>query len=458
MKITPDLLRSFSSSNHPEGEKISHIMAAALNAVEPFEAVSRSLHLDGRFLIAANLTYDLSKFKRIVLVGAGKAAVPMAASVSQIFGASITSGLVITKQGYTQTDNFILQNIRILEAGHPLPDQRGVLGSHKIIQLLKSAQSEDLILCLISGGGSALMTAPMPGIQLEEVQILTSRLLACGATIDEINTIRKHIDQVKGGGLVAQAGQAHWITLILSDVIGDPLDLIASGPTAPDASTYEDAFKILKQYELLDQVPGSIISHLKQGIQTQIPETLKPGHSAFDRVNNMIVGNNYLAADAALREASSFGYHTLLLTTSLQGEASQAGKFIAAIAQQITRSNQPISRPACLILGGETTVTLHGKGCGGRNQELALGAVNPIAGLENIFLITLATDGGDGPTDAAGAVVTGQTLARALSLGIHPNDYLTRNDSYHFFQALDDLLKPGPTLTNVGDLAFLFAC
>jgi glycerate 2-kinase len=245
--------------------------------------------------------------------------------------------------------------------------------------------------------------------------------------------------------------------LILSDVIGDPIDRIASGPTAPDPSTYEDAFEIIERYQLLETTPASILSHLKQGIQKHIPETLKPADPIFNHVCNLIVGNNSLAAAASLTEAEKIGYRTLLLSTSIQGEASQVGQLFGAIAQQIALSGQPVSRPACIIAGGETTVTINGKGLGGRNQEVALGAVLPLARLNDILLITLATDGGDGPTDAAGAVVSGHTLDRALNLGLNPRNFLVRNDSYHFFEPLGDLLLPGPTLTNVGDLTYLFA-
>jgi len=457
MRIKPEQLRSFSTANHPEGDRILRVLAAGLNAVDPYEAVKRNLALNRNILNARNRSYVLKNYKRIILVGAGKAAVPMTIAATELFGDLITSGIVITKRGHSHSEFHLPSRILILEGGHPLPDQQGVLASQKIIQLLANTQSDDLVLFLLSGGGSALLTSPQAGITLLEVQALTAQLLACGATIDELNTVRKHIDLVKGGGLVANAGPSDWLSLILSDVIGDPLDRIASGPTAPDPSTYEDAYNILEKYKLLSQTPEAVITHLKQGMKKQIPETPKPGDPVFNRVNNLIVGNNSLAAEAAIREATRLGFHTMLLTTSIQGEASQVGIFLAAVAQQIYRSNQPIPRPACLIAGGETTVTIRGEGSGGRNQELALGAVNQMAGLENSFIISLATDGGDGPTDAAGAVVTGDTLTRALSMGNHPSDYLARNDSYHFFNALEDLLKPGPTLTNVGDLTFVFA-
>lgn len=436
---------------------ITEIMSAALNAVDPYEAVSCHLHRQGNNLLIGDRLYSLNNFKRIFLIGAGKASVPMAEAAIKTIGELITSGVIITKRGHLQHGVSFPSNIEIVQAGHPLPDEDGIEASWRIIQLLRKTSSTDLVICLISGGGSALMTYPKPGISPQEIQELTSNLLACGATIEEINTLRKHIDQVKGGGLVAQAPSAQWVSLILSDVIGDPLDRIASGPTAPDPSTYQDAFEVLEKYHLREKTPGTIINHLWQGIRGQIPETLKPESPVFEHVNNLIVGNNFLAAEAALHQAKKFSLNTLLLTTSAQGEASQIGIFLASIVQQIERSNQPLPRPACVVVGGETTVKLHGTGLGGRNQELALGAVSQMAGLKDTFLISLATDGGDGPTDAAGAVVTGETLSRSLILGMNSAVYLKNNDSYHFFSALDDLLKPGPTLTNVGDLIFLFA-
>lgn len=436
---------------------MARIMAAGLNAVDPYLAVTHFLHREKDVLFAGTQTIDLSKFNRIFIIGVGKAAVPMTSAIEEIIGDLVTEGVVVTKTGHTKAAHSLSPKLAIVEAGHPLPDQQSVAGAQQALDLLSKARSDDLIFCSISGGGSALMTSPQPGITLEEMQSLTSHLLACGATIDEINTIRKHIDQVKGGGLLMQAGSSQWVSLILSDVIGDPIDRIASGPTAPDPSTYADAYKIIERYQLLDQAPASIITHLNRGLHKHISETLKPGNPIFNQVNNLIVGNNTIAAAASLHEAEQSGFNSLLLSTSIQGEASQVGLLFGAIAQQVARTNQPVPRPACIISGGETTVTLRGKGHGGRNQEVALGAVLPFAGLENIFLITLATDGGDGPTDAAGAVVSGETLGRAFRLGFNPREFLNRNDSYHFFNSLNDLLKPGSTLTNVGDLTYLFA-
>jgi glycerate 2-kinase len=457
MPISLASLQTYTLANHPAGKDLTRIMAAGLNAVDPYQVITHFLHREKEVLFAGNQTIDLNKINRVFIIGVGKAAVPMTSAIEKIIGNSPSKGVVITKKGYSNVNFSLSQRVSIVEAGHPLPDQESIRGAQQIINLLSEARPDDLILCNISGGGSAMMTFPKPGISLDEIQTLTTQLLACGATIDEINTIRKHIDQVKGGGLLAQASSSQWVSLILSDVIGDPIDRIASGPTAPDPSTYEDAYELIERYRLLDQAPVSIIDQLKRGIQKHLSETLKPGNPIFRHVNNLVVGNNSVAASASLHEAEQAGFHTLLLSTSIQGEASQVGLFLGAIGQQIAHTNQPVPRPGCIIAGGETTVTLHGNGHGGRNQEVALGAVLPLAGLDNILLITLATDGGDGPTDAAGAVVAGNTLERALHLGLNPRDFLSRNDSYYFFNPLDDLLKPGSTLTNVGDLTYLFA-
>jgi glycerate 2-kinase len=288
------------------------------------------------------------------------------------------------------------------------------------------------------------------------MQDLTAALLASGADIYEINTLRKHLERLKGGQLARLAAPAQMATLILSDVVGDPLDMIASGPTVPDTSTFQQAYDALVRYDLLGSVPETITRHLQRGIAREVPENPKPGDSLFEQVHNLVVGSNLLAAQAAVESARREGFNAMLLTTYLQGEARQAGRLLAAIARQMAATGQPLDRPACIVIGGETTVTLQGDGLGGRNQEMALGAVADMAGLENAALVCLATDGGDGPTDAAGAVVTGQTLVRARRRALDSQAFLTRNDAYHFFEPLGDLLVTGPTMTNVNDLAFIF--
>jgi hydroxypyruvate reductase len=438
-------------------EPIAKITQAAITAVDPTEAVKQVLQLEGTRLIIADKQYNLSDLREVFLVGVGKACVPMGLAVVEIINEHLSEGILITKEGHLFTDkDQFPSKLAIFEASHPLPDKRSVNATHKIINLLNRTQGDDLVICLISGGGSALLTAPTADMSLNDLRTLTSILLASGATINEINCLRKHLSLIKGGNLAGHATPAFLSTLILSDVVGDPLDVIASGPTVPDRSTYRDALQVLNKYRIYDEIPSKIINHLQRGLAGEIPETPKPHHQAFNKTQNYIIGNNYLAAQAAIYQAQAEGYNTLLLTTFLQGEAREAGQFISSLARQIAKTDQPVPRPACVVIGGETTVTIRGEGSGGRNQELALSTVGNLSTIPNITLVTFATDGGDGPTDAAGAVVTNASLNRAASLGLDPDKYLDKNDSYNFFESLGDLIKTGPTQTNVNDLIFLF--
>lgn len=439
----------------PQPAAVRDILNTALAAVDPEQAVRRALHLDGTQLSVGGRRYDLAAYRKIYVVGAGKAGEPMAQAVVDMLGVRLDAGLVIVKDGHAHSRQ--LGRVEIAEAGHPLPDERGVTATNRLVRLLETAGEFDLVLLLLSGGGSALLTSPLAGLRLADLQSLTSQLLACGASIDEINALRKHLDGVKGGRLAQIAAPAQLICLILSDVVGSPLGVIASGPAAPDESTFADAWGVLERNDLLARAPAAVISQLRVGLADPTLETPKPGSPLFARVQTVLVGSNPQAAEAALAQARAAGFNALLLTTYLQGEASQAGRFLAAVLRQITESGEPAPRPACLIAGGETTVTLRGAGLGGRNQELALGALADLSGLENVLLVTLATDGGDGPTPAAGAAVSAASLRRAQAAGLAADDYLRRNDAYHFFAGLDDLLVSGPTRTNVNDLAFLFA-
>jgi hydroxypyruvate reductase len=438
------------------GDGVARILAASLQAVDPKMAVARIFKRAGNELQVAGLAYPLERYRRVYLVGAGKAGVPMAAAAAAVLGESLTAGQVIVKDGYGEGGD-LPGSVAVLEAGHPVPDSRGVAGASRLVDLLAQTTSEDLVICLISGGGSALLHLPAPGLSLEDLQALTRVLLECGATINEINTLRKHLEQLKGGGLARLAAPARVLTLILSDVVGNPLDIIASGPTVPDPSTFAEAYAVLRKYAIEARVPPGVRAHLEAGMRGEISETPKPGDPVFERVQNVLVGSNLLAARGARDQAVQEGFHTLLLTTYLQGEAREAGRFLAALARQLAETGEPLPRPACVIVGGETTVTIRGDGRGGRNQELALAAVADLAGLPDVAVVTLATDGGDGPTDAAGAVVTGETYSRALAAGLDPAANLARNDSHPFFESLGDLLRPGPTRTNVNDLAFVFA-
>ncbi len=448
----------------PDGQAVSRILAAGLQAVEPGEAVRRHLKREDKRLIVAGTAYDLGAYRGVYLLGIGKASVAMAEAVEEVIGAQVAGGLVITKhlneKQKTKNEKDKTKNVKrkdqgkivFLEGGHPLPDERSLGAGEKVMELVTSLHPDDLLICLISGGGSALMTAPVEGVSLADLQALTSALLACGVRIDEVNTLRRHLDRVKGGGLAKLTGGASVVSLILSDVVGNPLEAIASGPTAPDPSSRDEARAVVKRYALQDKIPASLLKALER-----VPETPKLGDALFSKVRNLIVGSNLLAAQAALRQAQEEGFHPYLLRTDLQGEAREAAFELATFLRQAKQTGQPVPAPACIVAGGETTVTLGpDPGRGGRNTELALAAVTELADFPGVLLATLATDGEDGPTDAAGAVVNGESYRRAIALGQHPAEALRRNDSYSFFAALDDLLKPGPTGTNVNDLTFLF--
>jgi glycerate 2-kinase len=448
-------------------EQAWQVMRAALAAVEPAAAVRRHLHLEDNHLRVGEpgnggQEYNLDEFERVLVVGGGKAGAPMAAAVVEILGRRQVSGLVVVKHGHSSDDPTTGTPVKIVEAGHPVPDEAGQRAAQSMTDLLRSATRRDLVVCLISGGGSALMTSPVAGISLADLQRLTHVLLGCGATINEINTIRKHISQLKGGQLAQLASPAPVISLILSDVVGDPLAVIASGPTVPDPSTFEEAWSILNRYDIVGDVPASITHHLRAGLEGEIPDTPKPSDPVFQRVQNVVVGNNRLAASAAAQKARELGFDTMLLSTFIEGEAREVAKVVAGLAKGLMRAEtiaptgKPVKKPACLIMGGETTVTLRGPGRGGRNQELALSAALSVAGWEGVLIASLATDGTDGPTDAAGAFADGDTVDRAARLGLDAQAFLNRNDSYHFFEKLDDLLKPGATKTNVNDLILAF--
>lgn len=418
------------------------ILDAALDAAQPGEAIRRALRLDGDQLWVDGRLYQ--DFDEILVMGAGKAGAAMAQAVEDILGDRITAGLVIVKDGHLLPT----RRITLREAAHPVPDARGAAAVEEMVRV--RAGKKSLILCLISGGGSALMTLPAPGIGLDDLGQLTGALLRCGAPIQDINTVRKHLSQVAGGGLARLLYPATVITLILSDVIGSPLDVIASGPTVPDPTTFADARRVIERYGI--DVPPAILDHLRRGETGDLPETPKPGDPVFAAVQNVIVADNSGAAEAAVRRAEALGYHPLLLSTLIEGEAREVANVLAAVGKEIRLKGRPLPRPACLIAGGETTVTLRGAGRGGRNQELALAAALAIQGLDGIVIGSLATDGTDGPTDAAGGLVDGTTAARGREIGLSAQAALDQNDAYPYLDAVGDLLVTGPTHTNVNDL------
>ncbi len=431
----------------------AQLQRAALAAVDPAEAVYRPLSRIGDRLLIDQQAYHLRAYEHVYVVGAGKAAMPMAEAVCEVLGDQLSGGVIITK--YQHADRSLPDRIRVHEAGHPVPDENSVSATRDLAAMLSRATPRDLVISLISGGGSALLTLPAAGISLADLQAATQLLLRAGTPIDQINAVRKHLDTIKGGGLARLAQGATIATLLLSDVIGDVLSVIASGPTAPDPSTFAEAWRVIERYGLPDQLPASVRDHLQRGVAGGIPETPKVGDALFERVQTVIIGSNAQAAQAAVTLAQQLNLNTLLLSTQVQGEARDVAQVAAAIAKEIVLYDRPAPKPACLILGGETTVTVKGRGLGGRNQELALAAAIAIDGLPHTLIAALGTDGTDGPTDAAGALATGETVGRAKAIDLEARAYLIDNDAYHFFQALDDLIITGPTGTNVNDLLFI---
>ncbi len=458
MVIPPALFATSSLRSFPRGEDICRLLSAAIHSADAGIFVKNKLTIEAGKLVTPAASYHLAQYQRILVIGAGKAAAAMASTVQDVLGMRITSGLVITKDGYSgYSGPGDKSAIRVLPAGHPLPDQRNLDASQALVSLVRELKADDLVICLVSGGGSALMTLPVPGIHLKDVLATTSLLLACGASIAEINSVRKHLDQLKGGGLAKLLYPATVLTLIISDVVGDALDRIASGPTTADPTTFQDAWSVLDYYQLLDRVPENVRTHLSDGLLGKISETVKPGDQVLDKVTNLLVGNNSMVAQAAAQEATSLGFTARVIDSSVEGEACEVGRRLAEQARVLLAERGVAHKLSCLIAGGETTVTVHGTGLGGRNQQLVLGAVSGLSGADRLLMLSLATDGGDGPTDAAGAVATNQTYTRGLSLGLDPHSFLENNDAYNYFAPLEDLIKIGPTLTNVNDLIFVFS-
>ncbi len=436
----------------PASDPRSHaraILEAALAAVDPALALKTALRREGDLLRLGGEVLDLAGFDRIIAVGAGKAGAPMAQALEEVLGERLTAGRVVVKDGHAAPTRVV----EMLEASHPVPDRRGVEAGAKLAELLAGADEHTLILCLLSGGGSALMVAPAPGISLNDKQRATSLLLACGADIAEINAVRKHLSTVKGGGLARLASPARVISLIVSDVVGDRLDVIASGPTVGDGSTWAQVGDIFDRYGLWEKLPIPVRERARAGLAGQLPDTPKPGEQWFARVSNLVIASNRQALTAASEKARGLGYRPLILSSTIEGETREVARVHAALAQEVRASGHPLAAPCCLISGGETTVTLGERpGKGGRNQEFALAAALDIAGLEGVLVVSAGSDGTDGPTDAAGAWADGQTVARAASRGLKARDFLARHDAYGFFAPLGDLIITGPTRTNVMDV------
>jgi glycerate 2-kinase len=424
------------------------IFKAGIKAVNPVIAVRRHITRQDGILSIEDKIYDLKSYDRVYVVGAGKASAAMAQPLEEILGDRISGGAVNVKYGH----DVPLKKIRVIEAGHPVPDEAGLKGAKHIIQLLQQTGDKDLVICLISGGGSALLPCPAQGLTLENIQRVTQHLLEVGATIHEINAVRKHISKLKGGQLARLVYPSTLISLILSDVIGDKLDSIASGPTAPDTTTFNDCLHVLDKYSIREKIPAAVLEHLESGAKGEIKETPKSDDPAFKKAHNVIIGNNIMAVKAAKEKAYELNYNSLIHSSFVEGEAKEAARLHTALAKEILSKGSPVPRPACVISGGEPTVTVRGKGLGGRNQEFVLAAAIEIDGLEDVVILSGGTDGTDGPTDAAGALADGETVRRAKALGLDAGHYLRENDSYHFFKPLGDLLVTGPTYTNVMDL------
>ena len=362
----------------------------------------------------------------------------------------LDGGLIVCKHKSSGRDH--IARMEILQGSHPLPDQRSLEAGMKIRGLLTGLQEHDIVLLLISGGGSALVCLPAEGICLQDIQTVTSNLLKSGASINELNAVRKHLDLMKGGGLLKMAFPAKVAALVISDVVNNPLDVIASGPAVPDPSTFGDARNILQKYIKPKEIPSAVLERIKRGCLGEINETLKPGDKEMDKASHQLIASNQGSAQSALTAALEEGYNAEIITCELVGDARLAGEKLAGLIKE----KQTTHRPYVGIAGGETTVKVTGKGLGGRNLEVALGAVRLMEGMKGCLLITLATDGEDGPTDAAGAFVNGETLSNAKAIGITPETFQADNDAYHFFETAGGLIRTGPSGTNVNDLNFMF--
>lgn len=445
-------------------ERLTRIFQAALARVSPEAAVRRHVSRRGSLLSVGDTQYDLSDFDRIFILGGGKAAAPMAAALEEIIGDRISEGLVIVKYGHTLSEDspLRLRRTAVREAAHPVPDAAGEAAALELLRLAQSATERDLVLCVISGGASALMPASAAPVTLAEKQQATRLLLECGATINEINALRKHLSGIKGGRLARALAPATVHSLIISDVIGDPLDIIASGPTVPDSSTWQCCLDVIKTRCIADRMPSSVMNCLTLGARGERDSTVKPGDPCFARTRNLLVATGRQAVDGAAEAARALGYTPVILTTRLNGEAREAARFLSAVALEAADpASCPPRRhsgPVCFLAGGETTVTIAGSGKGGRNQEMALAAnlaLHGQPGSDRIGFLSAGTDGTDGPTDAAGAFALPEVFAKADSLGLDPLAFLRNNDSYGFFERTGHLLKTGPTLTNVMDVQII---
>lgn len=434
-------------------EDARRILGAALVAADPAAAVRRALALDGHTLRFGDERMDLAAFERVRLLGAGKASPGMALAALHLLDDRVSGGAIATTGGQDRLLQDLPATIEVFEAGHPVPDARGVAAAAAALRLARDSGERDLLLCLLSGGASALWAAPVEGVELADLRALTDALLRSGATIRELNTVRKHLSRLAGGRLARVAHPARALALVVSDVVGSPLDVAASGPTVPDPTTYADALHILALRGV--EASPAALTHLRAGARGERSETPKPGDPAFERASTRVILRNRDALGGAAEESRRLGYRALPLTDRLEGEAREAGRLLAALGLGAREDGLPLGPPVALLLGGETTVTVRGEGRGGRNQEMALAAALALEGEGRVLVACLGTDGADGPTDAAGALVDGDTVRRGAERGLDAWDCLRRNDSYAYLRATGDLLLTGPTGTNVNDVALV---
>ncbi len=431
------------------------IHRASLAAADPAEAVLRHLSIEGSLLRLHSVSTDeklnLDDFRRIIVIGSGKASAMMAEAIESLLGTRIHSGLVAVKDGNLRP----LSRIECVEASHPVPDERGLDAARRIVSIAGDADERDLIIALISGGASSLLPLPPDGISLDDKRAATQLLLKSGASISEMNAVRKHLSLIKGGLLAREAFPAAVLNIMVSDVVGDRIDVIGSGPLAPDSSTFTDAVSMCERYGIYHSLPGPVRDYLERQAINPVNETPKPGDPCFERVFSLIIASNRLSLEAARQAAADMGYHALVLSSMIEGDTAQAARFHAAIAREAEESGNPASPPACIISGGETTVLVRGDGLGGRNTEFALEWAAAMENSQRSALLCAGTDGTDGPTDAAGAFADGGTLSRGRAAGMDYADYLARNDTYTFFRNIGDLLVTGPSGTNVMDVRIM---
>ena len=423
------------------------IFEAAVRNVDPENLILETVSLKNDILSFPGLEFNLRETDKIFIIGAGKASASMASGMERILGNRISEGHIVVKYGHSRD----LRYVSITEAGHPVPDHNGFLATGRILGIADKAGPDDLVICLISGGGSALFADYPEGSGEDDVIILNDLLVKCGADIAGINSVRKHLSRIKGGQLARSVHPAALVNLMLSDVPGDEPDIIASGPACPDRSTFHDALYVVRSYGLEKKLPANLLNHLERGKTGMIPETPKPGDHIFQRCYNIIAGNNLKALEGALKKAESIGFKTIIADSKLSGPVQEAARYIIDTSKGY-RDDINLVKPACILFGGETTITVTGKGKGGRNQHLALLCAEMISGERGITILAAGTDGTDGPTNAAGAVVDTATAREAAERGIDPDNYLASHDSYNFFREAGGLVITGPTGTNVMDV------